>query len=693
MLMTRPPSGSSGRAACVTNATPLRSVSTTVSQASSSSEARSVGIFVPALLTRMSIVPHPRVSASKHTRIDAALRTSSPSATERRPFVRISRATGSASPAFRDVIATSAPALARATAIARPMPRLPPVTSERLPCRSNGPPIQRGRIRSMRTVEAEIRAPGNEAFPDVLTPDALDFLGRLHREVEPTRVERLASRAEVAERLRSGGRFHFLGETADVRQKDWRVADVPKDLRVRKVEITGPTDRKMVINALNSGASVYMADFEDANTPTWHNMVEGQRNLIDAVERRISFKNPDGREYKLNDEIATLVVRPRGWHLVERHLLIDGVPISGAVFDFGLYVFHNARRLLERGSGPYFYLPKMESHREARLWNDIFNWTEDELDLGRGKIKATVLVEVLPLAFEMEETLYELRDHRAGLNAGRWDYMFSIIKKLGDRKQFILPDRGQVAMTVPFMRAYTELLVKTCHKRGAFALGGMAAVIPNRRYPGVTVTAVAKVGADKKREATDGFDGTWVAHPDLVETAMSEFDRALGKQLNQLDRQRPEVAVTAEQLLDVRIPGGTITDAGLRTNVSVGIQYIASWLRGTGAAAINNLMEDAATAEISRSQVWQWIHHGVSLKEGPQVTAKLVQDIEHEELAKIKSAVGDDFFAKGRYDEAREIFDGVALQRISRSSSRSPRMNGSTSSPAQLRSPNYLRGR
>src|SRR5438105_10084589 len=387
-LITRPPSRRSRRAAWVTNATPLRSVSTTVSQPSSSSDARSVGMFVPALLTRMSIVPHSRVNASKHTRIDAALRTSRPSATERRPFARISRATGSASPAFRDVIATSAPAVARATAIARPMRRLPPVTRERLPCRSTGPASQRGRIRSMRTVEAEIRAPGTEGFPDVLTPNALDFLGRLHREVEPTRVERLASRAEVAERLRSGGTFQFLSDTAEIRQKDWRVADVPKDLRIRKVEITGPTDRKMVINALNSGASVYMADFEDANTPTWHNMVEGQRNLIDAVERRISFKNPDGRAYKLNDEIATLVVRPRGCQLGERHLLIDAVPISGAVFDFGLYAFHNARRLLERGSGPYFYLPKMESNREARTGNQIIEWTEGDLALGRGKIKA-----------------------------------------------------------------------------------------------------------------------------------------------------------------------------------------------------------------------------------------------------------------------------------------------------------------
>ncbi|MDQ2913836.1 MAG: malate synthase A [Chloroflexota bacterium] len=513
----------------------------------------------------------------------------------------------------------------------------------------------------MRTVAAQIHAPANEGFPDVLTPDALDFLGRLHREVEPVRRTLLEKRAEVADRLRSGGTFDFLAETANVRKSAWRVADVPQDLRVRKVEITGPTDRKMVINALNSGASVYMADFEDANTPTWRNMVEGQQNLIDAVNRTISFKNPDGREYKLADKTATLVVRPRGWHLVERHVKIDGAPISGAVFDYGLYVFHNSRRLLERGSGPYFYLPKMESHREARLWNQIFDWTEKELDLGRGKIKATVLVEVLPLAFEMEETLYELRDHSAGLNAGRWDYMFSIIKKLGDRKEFILPDRGQVAMTVPFMRAYTELLVKTCHKRGAFALGGMAAFIPNRRDPAVTESALAKVRDDKKREATDGFDGTWVAHPDLVETAMSEFDLALGTKQNQLDRQRPEVDVSAAQLLDVRVPGGTITDAGLRTDVSVGIQYIASWLRGTGAAAINNLMEDAATAEISRSQVWQWIHHGVTLADGPRVTAELVRDVEREELDKIKSAVGGDSFTKGRYDEAREIFEAVAL--------------------------------
>jgi malate synthase len=514
----------------------------------------------------------------------------------------------------------------------------------------------------MKTAAVEIRAPSDQRFPEILTSEALDFIARLHREVEPVRLSLLERRAERTAELREGATFDFLQETADIRDDDaWRVADVPSDLRVRKVEITGPTDRKMVINALNSGASVYMADFEDANTPTWRNLAEGQQNLIDAIERRISFASPEGKQYRLGERLATLVVRPRGWHLVERHLTVDGVPISGAVFDFGLYIFHNAERLLKKGTGPYFYLPKLESHREARLWNEIFDWAEQQLHLGHGKIKATVLIEVIPLAFEMEETLYELRDHSAGLNAGRWDYMFSIIKKLGDRREFVLPDRIQVTMTVPFMRAYTELLVKTCHKRGAFALGGMAAYIPSRRDPAVNEVALAKVRDDKKREAGDGFDGTWVAHPDLVETAMEEFDRALGDKQNQLDRQRPEVDVTAAQLLDVRVPGGTITEAGLRTNVSVGIQYIASWLRGTGAAAINNLMEDAATAEISRSQVWQWVHHGASLVEGRRVTAQLVREIEREELLKIEKAVGRDSFAKGRYEEARDVFEQVAL--------------------------------
>jgi malate synthase len=518
----------------------------------------------------------------------------------------------------------------------------------------------------MATQAAEVRIPEHASdtrglAEELLTPDARSFLARLHRQVEPTRRGLLETRQKRWAELRAGGTLGFPAETKVQRKANWRVADVPADLQVRKVEITGPTDRKMVINALNSGASVYMADFEDANTPTWRNVIEGQRNLIDAIERRIDFQNPDGKAYKLNDRTATLVVRPRGWHLDEKHFVVDGAPIAGALFDFGLYFFHNARRLLDRGTGPYFYLPKLESYREARLWNEIFLWAQDELGIPRGSIKATVLVEVITLAFEMDEVLYELREHSGGLNAGRWDYMFSIIKKFAGRPEFILPDRAQVTMTVPFMRAYTELLVATCHRRGAFALGGMAAFIPNRRDPKVTETALAKVREDKVREATDGFDGTWVAHPDLVETAMTEFDRVLGRSKNQVHKQRPEVTTTTAQLLDVRIPGATMTDAGLRTNVSVGIEYIASWLRGTGAAAINNLMEDAATAEISRSQVWQWIHHGVKLAEGPTVTRELVAKVRDEELAKIKSAVGDEAYAQGRYDDAASLFDDVAL--------------------------------
>ncbi|HEU5288577.1 MAG TPA: malate synthase A [Candidatus Limnocylindria bacterium] len=513
---------------------------------------------------------------------------------------------------------------------------------------------------------AEVRIPKDAAdtrgvAEELLTPEAIDFLTRLHREVEPTRLGLLDARQERWKALREGGTLGFLEETAGQRKAEWRVADVPSDLQVRKVEITGPTDRKMIINALNSGASVYMADFEDANTPTWRNIIEGQRNLIDAIERRIEFTNPDGRKYKLNDRTATLVVRPRGWHLDEKHFLVDVMPVSGAVFDFGLYFFHNAKRLLDKGTAPYFYLPKMESHREARLWSEIFQWAEKELRIPRGSVKATVLVEVITLAFEMDEVLYELRDYSGGLNAGRWDYMFSLIKKFAGRPEFMLPDRAQVTMTVPFMRAYTELLVQTCHRRGALALGGMAAYIPSRRDANVNEIALGKVREDKVREATDGFDGTWVAHPDLVETAMTEFDRVLGHKKNQLDRMRPEVTTTAQQLLDVKIPGSTITDAGLRTNVSVGIQYLASWLRGTGAAAINNLMEDAATAEISRSQVWQWVHHGAKLAEGPTVTRELVRTVRDEELAKIRTAVGDGAYAQGRFDEAATLFDEVAL--------------------------------
>jgi malate synthase len=444
----------------------------------------------------------------------------------------------------------------------------------------------------------------------------------------------------------------FLVTTSSVRDSEWRVARAPKDLQDRRVEITGPTDRKMLINALNSGARVFMADFEDANSPTWSNLVEGQVNLIDAIERRIDFTSPEGKQYRLNDEVATLLVRPRGWHLDERHAHLNGRPISGSLFDFGLYFFHNANRLLGKGSGPYFYLAKLESHLEARLWNDVFNFAQDELDIPRGTIRATVLIETILGAFEMDEILYELRDHSSGLNAGRWDYIFSIIKKFRNRPEFVLPDRAQVTMTVPFMRAYTELLVKTCHRRGAHAMGGMAAFIPSRRDPEVNRVALAKVKEDKDREAGDGFDGTWVAHPDLVPTATEAFDRILGAQPNQLERQRPEVSVTAAQLLDVRVPGATITENGLRVNVSVGIQYIESWLRGVGAAAINNLMEDVATAEISRSQVWQWVRHSSRLAEGPVADGDLVREIANEEMSKLSG---------GRFEDARKIFEQVAL--------------------------------
>jgi malate synthase len=487
---------------------------------------------------------------------------------------------------------------------------------------------------------------------EVLTKDALAFVARLQREFGSRRQELLRLRDERQTRLDAGESPQFLMTTSTVRDTDWQVAAAPKDLQDRRVEITGPTDRKMLINALNSGARVFMADFEDANSPTWANLVEGQVNLIDAIERRIGFTSPEGKEYRLNDKVATLLVRPRGWHLDERHVEVDGEPVSGSLFDFGLYFFHNAKRLLGKDSGPYFYLAKLESHLEARLWNDVFNLAQDELGVPRGTIRATVLIETVLAAFEMEEILYELRDHSSGLNAGRWDYIFSIIKKFRNRPQFVLPDRAQVTMTVPFMRAYTELLVKTCHKRGAHAMGGMAAFIPSRRDAEVNRVALAKVKEDKDREAGDGFDGTWVAHPDLVATATEAFDRVLGDRPNQLERQRPEVNVSASQLIDVKVPGGTVTENGLRMNVGVGIQYIESWLRGTGAAAINNLMEDVATAEISRSQVWQWVRHSARLTEGATVDADLVREIADDEMSRLKG---------GRFEEARKVFEEVAL--------------------------------
>jgi malate synthase len=456
----------------------------------------------------------------------------------------------------------------------------------------------------------------------VLTPDALQFLAGLANEFEPRRQEILAARRERATRLAVGARLDFLPETASVRESDWRVAPAPADLNDRRVEITGPADPKMTINALNSGAKVFMADFEDSLSPTWANVVSGQAALQDAVRRTLRFDSPEGKHYELGENLATLVVRPRGWHLVERHVEVGGQPISGSLFDFGLYFFHNAAEALGRGSGPYFYLPKMQSHREARLWNDVFTWSQAQLGLPHGSIRATVLIETIWAAFEMDEILYELRDHAAGLNAGRWDYIFSIIKAFAATPdQALLPDRAQVTMAVPFMRAYQQLLVKTCHRRGAHAIGGMSAFIPNRREPEVTEKALAKVREDKEREAGDGSDGTWVAHPDLVPVAMEVFDRALADRPNQKYRQREDVHTLADQLLDFHVPGGQVTDTGLATNVSVGVRYIDAWLGGTGAAALDNLMEDAATAEISRSQVWQWVRTGRFSRE--QVLAEL----------------------------------------------------------------------
>jgi len=507
----------------------------------------------------------------------------------------------------------------------------------------------------------ELRGPVEGRFVEILTPGALGLVALLQRELGSRRAALLRRRAERQAAFDAGARLDFLPETRAIREGTWRVAPAPAALERRWVEITGPAERKMVINALNSGADVFMADFEDANTPAWRNMVSGQVNLADAVQRAIEHTGPDGRTYRLHDQTATLLVRPRGWHLEERHFLVDGQPVAGGLFDFGLYVFHNARRLLDQGSGPFFYLPKLESHLEARLWNDAFVLAEDRLALPRGAIRGTVLVETIPAAFEMDEILYELRDHAGGLNAGRWDYMFSLIKKFRTAPSFVLPDRAQVTMTAPFLRAYTELLVKTCHHRGAHAIGGMAAFIPSRRDPTVNEIALARVREDKVRESQDGFDGTWVAHPDLVAVAREPFAGRLGGRPHQIARQRPEVTADARALLDVRIPGGTVTEAGLRNNVTVPIQYLAAWLGGLGAVAIFNLMEDAATAEISRSQVWQWVHHGVRLQEGPAVTPELVRRVAREELGKLRHALGDAAFTRGHFTAAAELFDAVAL--------------------------------
>ncbi|GAA4860416.1 malate synthase A [Saccharopolyspora cebuensis] len=497
-----------------------------------------------------------------------------------------------------------------------------------------------------------------ERGDEILTPEALDFVAGLQRAFGARRDELLERRAQRRAEAARTGRLDFLPETQHIREGDWQVAAPPADIADRRVEITGPTSRKMAINALNSGARVWLADLEDANTPHWDNVVSGQVNLYDLVRKQIELTTPEGKQYTLRDDVrhAVPLVRPRGWHLPEKHLLVDGEPAVGALVDFGLHFFHNAQELLNRGSGPYFYLPKMESHLEARLWNDVFTHAQSELGIPHGSVRATVLIETYPAAFEMEEILYELRDHSAGLNAGRWDYLFSVIKTFRDSGEYILPDRNSVTMTAPFMRAYTELLVRTCHKRGAFAIGGMAAFIPTKD-PATNDKAMGKVHEDKKREAGDGFDGSWVAHPGLVPICFEEFDAVLGDKPNQIDRTREDVTVTADQLLDVAATPGERTIEGLRAAVDVGVRYIASWLGGNGAAAIHNLMEDAATAEISRSQIWQWLHNDVVLAGGERVTVDLVREV----LADTEKELRGEGLAQDQVGRAVELFEQVAV--------------------------------
>lgn len=489
-----------------------------------------------------------------------------------------------------------------------------------------------------------------------MTPEALAFVAGLAQTFEPERRALLERRQQRDAQIASGASYDFLESTAAVRASDFRVAAAPRDLEKRHVEITGPVERKMIINALNSGADVFMADFEDSLSPTWDNVVAGQGNLCSAVRRTSSFESGDGKAYRLGSSLATLVVRPRGWHLTEKHAVIAGTPVSASLFDFGLYFFHNARELLSRGSGPYFYLPKMESHLEARLWNDVFVAAQDALGVPRGSVRATVLIETLPAAFEMDEILYELREHASGLNAGRWDYLFSAIKKLRHRADLQVPDRAQLAMTVPFMRAYTDRLVHTCHRRGAHAMGGMAPFIPNRKQPQLNEAALTKVRADKQREVEDGFDGTWVAHPDLVPTAREVFAKALGSAAHQKGRLREDVTASAEALSDLRVPGGTVSEAGVRNDISVALQYLASWFAGNGAVAIFNLMEDAATAEISRAQLWLWLHREVELEDGKKFGRELYARWKAEELAPLEQAM-----PAARWQEASVLLDELVL--------------------------------
>lgn len=491
----------------------------------------------------------------------------------------------------------------------------------------------------------------------VLTPQAQKFLAALHERFNGRREELMSMRAERQKSINEGHLPEFLPETQDIRDSEWQVGPSAIDLRDRRVEITGPVERKMMINALNSGAKVFMADFEDALSPTWENVIEGQINCMDAVRKTLSFQSPEGKSYQLNESIATLVIRPRGWHLLEEHFEIEGKPCSASLFDFGLYFFHNAEELIKNGSGPYFYLPKMESHLEARLWNEVFVYSQNYLKIPHGIIRATVLIETILAAFEMEEILYELREHAAALNAGRWDYIFSLIKKTHQHKEFVLPDRAQVTMAVPFMRAYAQLLVKTCHKRGAHAIGGMAAFIPSRKDAEVNAQAFSKVTEDKTREAGDGFDGTWVAHPDLVPIARAVFDDALGDRMNQKHNLRADFETTAEELLNTKIDGAEVTRQGVINNIDVGLQYIESWLRGIGAAGIHNLMEDAATAEISRAQLWQWISTETKLDTGEPVTEKMYLDLKKNQLAKLAVAPGN------RFSDAEKILDDLVLNK------------------------------
>jgi len=500
----------------------------------------------------------------------------------------------------------------------------------------------------------EVTGPLNDAYREIMTPPALDFLGHLSQQFETRRVHLLEQRRARQAEIDRGKLPDFLEDTVRIRQSDWTVAPIPKDLQDRRVEITGPVERKMIINALNSGASVFMADFEDSNSPTWQNNIEGQINLRDAVNRTITFSSPEGKQYRLEDRIATLLVRPRGWHLTEKHVLIGGKPISGSLFDFGLYLFHNARTLAEKGTGPYFYLPKLESHLEARLWNDVFVYAQNYLGIPKGTIRATVLIETILGAFEMDEILYELRDHSSGLNCGRWDYIFSFIKKFRNRPDFLLPNRAQVTMDRDFLKAYVDLLIQTCHRRGIHAMGGMAAQIPIKGDPDANEKALDKVRQDKLREVKAGHDGTWVAHPGLVPVAKEIFDRYM-PQPNQISVKRGDVKVEPKDLL--KVPSGEITEQGLRLNVDVGIQYLESWLRGNGCVPIYNLMEDAATAEISRAQVWQWLHHGARLSDGRAVTKQLVTQTINQELAGQKERFGAERFDSGKFGLAAQLFE------------------------------------